>query len=404
MDNEDNVYVADYFNDRVQVFAKSENVKPTVTAVPIGGTYQSAQLVTLTASEQATIYYTTDGSDPTTASRHGTSPVSKIGIDKEGQTELKFFAIDLVGNVGNMQLEVYKIDKTAPVVSVPSDITTKSTSSSGAVVTYVATAHDDIDGDIIPTCSPPSGSTFAIGKTIVNCKAIDNAGNTGTASFNILVEESPKPSGEPTSLILKLNPNRAAAAGQDFSLSGRLFNAQSRPMSFAGLTISFTIEPSAIIIPAAQTDKQGKFSLSRLNAPSDGSYEIVAHFVGNSLLKPSDSSAVILKVEKHTTSLRLEARGNPTTVSLLTGILVDTSTGKGINNQIISFTTDRAGLIIHDTTTDSEGKYKALISPLECGTGTINIQSHFDGNNDLKPSYSKTVKIKILACPTHPTD
>jgi len=185
-----------------------------------------AQLITLTASEQATIYYTTDGSDPTKSSLHGTSPVFGISIDKEGQTELKFFAIDSVGNVGNIQIEVYKIDKTAPVVSVPSDITTESTSSSGAVVTYVATAHDNIDGDITPTCSPPSGSNFAKGNTIVNCKAIDKAGNTGTASFNIFVKESPKPTEELTSLSLKINPNRGVAAGQDFSLTGRLVRTE----------------------------------------------------------------------------------------------------------------------------------------------------------------------------------
>ena len=71
VDNGGNVYVVDYFNDRVQVFAKSENVKPTVVAQPIGGNYKSTQLVTLTALEQATIYYTTDGIDPTTSSQHG---------------------------------------------------------------------------------------------------------------------------------------------------------------------------------------------------------------------------------------------------------------------------------------------------------------------------------------------
>ena len=398
VDNEGNVYVADYFNDRVQVFAKSENVRPTVTAVPIGGSYKSAQLVTLTASEQAMIYYTTDGSDPTTNSRHGTSPVSGISIDKERQTELKFFAIDTVGNVGNIQIEVYNIDKTAPVLSVPSDITTESTSSSGAVVTYVATAHDNIDGDITPTCSHPSGSTFAIGNTIVNCKAVDKAGNTGTASFNIFVKESPKPTGELTSLSLKINPNRGVAAGHDLSLSGRLFNTQSRPMSFAGLTISFTIEPPAITIPSTQTDKQGKFSLSGLKAPSEGFYELVAHFAGTTLLKPSESSIVVIKVEKHTTSLKLEIKGNPLSGASLSGVLIDTSTGKGITNQIISFTVDRSGLIIHDASTDSKGKYKTSVPQLQCGAGVIHIQSHFEGNSVTKPSESRVLGMNIPNC------
>jgi hypothetical protein len=135
-------------------------------------------------------------------------------------------------------------------------------------------------------------------------------------------------------------------------------------MSFAGLTISFSVEPSAMTIPSTQTDKQGKFSLSGLKAPGDGSYEIIAHFAGTSLLKPSKSSALVLKVEKHTTSLRLEIKGNPSS-ALLTGILIDASTGKGIASQTISFTTDRSGLIINDASTDSKGKYKTSIPSLQ---------------------------------------
>ena len=267
-------------------------------------------------------------------------------------------------------------------------------------MTYAATAHDNLDGDITLTCSPSSGSIFATGNTIVNCKATDKAGNTGTASFNILVKQSQNPSAEPTSLSLKINPNRGTAAGQDFSLTGRLVNTQSRPISLADLTISFTIEPSSITIPSAQTDKQGKFSLSGLKAPLEGSYEIVAHFAGTTFLKPSESSPVILTVEKHTTSLRLEIKGNPVSGASLVGVLLDTSTGKGITNQIISFTTDRSSLTIHDATTDSKGKYKTLVLPVQCGTGAINIQSHFAGDNDLRPSDSKTLKLKLSACPT----
>ena len=37
------------------------------------------------------------------------------------------------------------------------------------------------------SCTPASGSTFALGTTTVNCTASDAAGNTGTASFNVTV-------------------------------------------------------------------------------------------------------------------------------------------------------------------------------------------------------------------------
>jgi hypothetical protein len=78
-------------------------------------------------------------------------------------------------------------DTTNPVVTVPANITTPATGPSGAVVTYTATANDDRDGPLTPTCTPASGSTFPVGTTTVTCTATDAAGNTGTASFTVTV-------------------------------------------------------------------------------------------------------------------------------------------------------------------------------------------------------------------------
>ncbi len=44
----------------------SDTTPPVVTAFPLGGTYSSSQSVTLSANEQATIYFTTDGTIPMT--------------------------------------------------------------------------------------------------------------------------------------------------------------------------------------------------------------------------------------------------------------------------------------------------------------------------------------------------
>jgi len=78
-------------------------------------------------------------------------------------------------------------DTTPPVVTVPSDMTVGATDASGAVVTFTASATDDLDGTLTPTCTPPSGSTFPIGTITVTCEATDTAGNTGSASFDITV-------------------------------------------------------------------------------------------------------------------------------------------------------------------------------------------------------------------------
>lgn len=50
--------------------------------------------------------------------------------------------------------------------------------------------QDGVGGDITISCERPSGSTFPIGTTEVECTAIDAAGNTATASFTITVQDT----------------------------------------------------------------------------------------------------------------------------------------------------------------------------------------------------------------------
>jgi hypothetical protein len=49
------------------------------------------------------------------------------------------------------------------------------------------------DSSVDIECNPTSGSTFPIGTTIVECKATDDAGNTDTGSFDIMVEDNNTP-------------------------------------------------------------------------------------------------------------------------------------------------------------------------------------------------------------------
>ncbi len=91
----------------------------------------------------------------------------------------------------NLALRIFGalyVDQTLPVVNVPSEIIVPATDASGAVVTFSASATDDVDGTLTPTCVPSSGSTFPIGTNTVTCSATDAAGNTGSAQFTVTVE------------------------------------------------------------------------------------------------------------------------------------------------------------------------------------------------------------------------
>jgi hypothetical protein len=74
-----------------------------------------------------------------------------------------------------------------PVITVPDTITVPATGPEGATVTYTAAATDDVDGPLVPSCEPPSGSVFAIGTTTVTCTATDAAGNEASESFEVVV-------------------------------------------------------------------------------------------------------------------------------------------------------------------------------------------------------------------------
>ncbi len=58
---------------------------------------------------------------------------------------------------------------------------------------FSASAEDDVDGAITPSCDPASGSTFPLGHTSVMCTATDAAGNSSGASFAVNVVDTTPP-------------------------------------------------------------------------------------------------------------------------------------------------------------------------------------------------------------------
>lgn len=57
-----------------------------------------------------------------------------------------------------------------------------------ARVAYSVTVRDDVDGGLPATCLPRSGSLFKVGRTVVNCSAIDKSGNTRSGRFTVTVQ------------------------------------------------------------------------------------------------------------------------------------------------------------------------------------------------------------------------
>jgi Tol biopolymer transport system component len=102
-------------------------------------------------------------------------------------------ASNLVAGDTNGRVDVFVRDRGAfadtipPTLTVPGAITVDAVSPAGAVVTFAVSATDNVDPDVPVTCTPASGSLFPVGTTTVRCNASDDAGNTATATFDVLV-------------------------------------------------------------------------------------------------------------------------------------------------------------------------------------------------------------------------
>lgn len=112
-----------------------------------------------------------------------------------GTTAIRCSATDTAGNrTEAVALNVLVLDRTAPILDQPGDIEVVATDGSGAMVAFNApNAFDSVNGAIASSCSPSSGSLFAVGTHTVRCSAADAAGNAASVSFLITVAPAPIP-------------------------------------------------------------------------------------------------------------------------------------------------------------------------------------------------------------------
>jgi hypothetical protein len=120
-------------------------------------------------------------------------------------------------DVMNVTATIANCDTTAPSLNLPGNLTAEATGPSGATVTYSASASDTNPLNPTVSCSPASGSTFALGSTTVSCSATDNAGNTANGSFIVTVQDTTAPVVTPPGNITVEAVN---ASGATVSYSG----------------------------------------------------------------------------------------------------------------------------------------------------------------------------------------
>jgi hypothetical protein len=164
-----------------------EQAAPVTTAVPAGGLHNGVTKVPIEllcddgdGSGCAATYYTTDGTEPTTA-----SAVYTGAIAFDAAMVLKFFSIDNAGNAEAVRTETYSVEADAPLTR--ASPTTRQFSSNSITVTLscddgtgtgCAATYYTLDGSAPNTGSTPYTHPITIDRTVVlKFFSVDGAGN-----------------------------------------------------------------------------------------------------------------------------------------------------------------------------------------------------------------------------------
>ena len=172
--------------------SRSFNVVVRDTTAPVL-TVPSDMTVEATSPAGAVATFVATATDLVTANPAITYSVAPGSTFALGTTMVTVTAKDAAGNASSKSFNVVVRDTTAPVLTVPSDMTLEATSPAGAVATFVATATDLVTANPAITYSQAPGSTFALGTTMVTVTAKDAAGNASSKSFNVVVRDTTPP-------------------------------------------------------------------------------------------------------------------------------------------------------------------------------------------------------------------
>ncbi len=178
----------------------------TINGGPSGTVTTATASFTFSANETgATFACSLDGGGFQSCS----SPQTYSGL-ADGAHSFQVRATDAAGNNDQTpDARSWTVKAAPPNLKLPAPLTVEATSTAGAKVTYVVGADymgEPIVADAI-ACTPPSGSTFALGTTKVTCSVANSYGVSASGSFTVSVVDTTPPR------LTVPRPTSLAAAG-----------------------------------------------------------------------------------------------------------------------------------------------------------------------------------------------
>jgi hypothetical protein len=192
------------------------------------------------------------------------------------------------GKSNSTTITVVVHDTTPPALLIPTSVVAEATSPSGAPVSYSASAFDIVSGAVPINCVLPSGSQFPIGVTLVQCTAVDAAGNIASGpsgTFPVLVQDTTPPVAQitsPSTDVLLSSPSAVIVvqATDVVGVAGVIVNGVAATMTSgtaqagtwrATVPITLPVPPGgALLFNAVASDAAGNPGAGSLVVDNDG--------------------------------------------------------------------------------------------------------------------------------------
>jgi Tol biopolymer transport system component len=209
-----------------------------------------------------------------------------------GTSRVTCTAEDAVGNRATDSFDVTVTDTTPPAITgMPSDIVAEATGADGAQVSWTQpTATDLVNGPRTVTCTPASGTTFALGETTVSCTATDTRSNTATKTFKVTVQDTTAPTVDAVNPVdgvkevargstVTANFSEAVQKATLTSSTVQLFSGNSTRPIKAALSWNPLTDPTSVTLkPSSKLDAKTRYT-AKIKGGADG----VKDLAGNPL-------------------------------------------------------------------------------------------------------------------------
>src|SRR5688572_22300158 len=227
-----------------------------------------------------------------------------------GSTTVNCSVTDSGSLSANGSFSVTVQDTTAPALTLPSNITAEATGSSGAAVSYVASATDLVDGSFAADCSPASGLTFALGTTPVSCSATDAAGNGASGGFNVIVQDTTAPVlALPADITAEATGPSGAAVSYSASASD-LVDGPVTPACAPASGSTFALGTTSVECSATDTHSNTSNGSFNVNVVDTTAPMIAAH--GDETAEATSAAGAIVSYTSPATSDAVDGAGTAT--------------------------------------------------------------------------------------------